>query len=69
MRAEKAIKQNTGIHIPHNAIRRILRENGLAERQPKKGQRRKWICYERTYSNSMWHTYYKQLHEGRGGPV
>ena len=43
----------------------VMRENDLAERNPKKSQRRKWIRYERTYSNSMWHTDYKQLHDGR----
>ena len=42
-----------------------MRENGLAERNPKKSQRRKWIRYERTYSNSMWHTDYKQLCDRR----
>ncbi len=45
-----------GIHIPHNTIHQILRSKGLAEVQPKKRKRRKWIRFERTYSNSMWHT-------------
>ena len=29
-----------------------------------KQKRRKWIRYKRTYSNSMWHTDYKQLDDG-----
>ena len=53
------------IHIPHNTIHEILRRMGLASGQPKKSRRRKWIRYERTYSNSMWHTDYKRLDDGR----
>ncbi len=44
-----------GVRISHNRIHRILMENGLAKREPKKGKRRKWIRYERRHSNSMWH--------------
>ena len=65
VRAEKNIEQGTGIHVPHNTRHDIMRENCLAESNPKKSQRRKWIRYERTYSNSMWHTDYKQLCGGR----
>ena len=42
-----------------------MRDGHLASRQPKKSQRRKWIRYERTYSNSMWHTDFKLLDDGR----
>jgi transposase InsO family protein len=44
-----------GVHIPHNRIHRILKEQGLAKDEPKKQRRRKWIRYERRYSNSLWH--------------
>jgi transposase InsO family protein len=44
-----------GIHIPHNRIHRILKEGGLAKDEPKKQRRRKWVRYERRYSNSLWH--------------
>jgi len=44
-----------GIHIPHNRIHRILKEEGLANDEPRKQRRRKWIRYERRYSNSLWH--------------
>ena len=44
-----------GIHIPHNRIHRILKEEGLARDEPHKQRRRKWIRYERRYSNSLWH--------------
>ena len=62
---EGVIKSETGIHIPHNVIHRVLRENDGAVSHPKKGKRRKWIRYERTHSNSMWHTDYKMLKDGQ----
>ena len=46
---------NQGVHIPHNRIHRILKEEGLAIDEPRKQRRRKWIRYERRYSNSLWH--------------
>ena len=51
--------------IPHNTIRGITRDNGLVSREPKRERRRKWVRYERTYSNSMWHTDCKQLDDER----
>ena len=44
------------VHIPHNHIHRILKAKGMAKTEPKKSRRRKWIRYERRYSNSLWHT-------------
>ncbi len=37
----------------------------LASDEPKKQHRKKWIRYERTYSNSLWHTDWKYL-DGKG---
>ena len=54
-----------GTHIPHNTIHKIMKESELATSQPKKSRRRKWVRYERTYLNSMWHTDYKLLDGGR----
>jgi putative transposase len=51
---EKVLAEN-GVRISHNRIHRILREAGLAQEQPKKSKRRKWIRYERRHSNSLWH--------------
>ena len=62
---EKEIEKTTGIHMPHNTIHQILKDADVAETQPKKNRRRKWVRYERTHSNSMWHTDYKQLDDGR----
>jgi len=52
-----------GIHIPHNRIHRILKEEGLAREEPKKQRRRKWVRYERRYSNSLWHADWFEKHQ------
>ena len=65
VRLHRRIEESTGMNIPYNRIHRILRDEDLASEQPKKSKRRKWIRFERTYSNSMWHTDYKQLDNGR----
>ncbi|MFA6269053.1 MAG: DDE-type integrase/transposase/recombinase [archaeon] len=44
-----------GKHIPHNRIHKIMKQEGLAITQPNKSRRRKWIRYERRFSNSLWH--------------
>jgi putative transposase len=62
---EKIIDAKFNIHIPHNTIHRILKQKGLAMEESRKRNRRKWIRYERTYSNSLWHTDYKQVPDGR----
>ena len=62
---ERVLRRFFGINIPHNALHRILRDAGIAERHPKKGGRRKWVRYEREHSNSLWHTDYKRLDDGR----
>ena len=53
-----------GIHIPHNTVHRIMKDAGLASERSKKRRKRAWVRYERTYSNSMWHTDYKLLDSG-----
>lgn len=50
-----------GIHVPHNTIHCILREKKLAQEQPKKSHKRKWIRYERRHSNSLWHIDYCEI--------
>ena len=62
---ECRIEAEAGTHIPHNTIHRTMKENDRADTHPRKSGRRKWIRYERTHSNSMWHTDYKQLDDGR----
>ena len=53
--ALEKILDSQGVHIGHNRIHRILKEEGLAIDEPRKQRRRKWIRYERRYSNSLWH--------------
>ena len=50
---EDVIEETTGIHIPHNTIHDMLKSMGLANTESKKSGKRRWVRYERTYSNSM----------------
>jgi putative transposase len=63
-RLEPIIERDYGVHIPHNHIHRILLEMGLAEENPKKKKRRKWIRYERKHSLSAAHM---DWHDGING--
>lgn len=49
------ILDEKGIHINHNKIHKILLEAGLAKHEDNKKRRRKYKCYERKHSNSLWH--------------
>ena len=51
---EKLLKEK-GYNISHNCIHKILREANLVKNEPRKQKRRKWVRYERRYSNSLWH--------------
>jgi len=53
------------IDVPHNRIHRVLKEMGMVVDEPRKHVRKKWIRYERRYSNSMWHTDWTLI-EGMG---
>lgn len=54
-----------GTHIPHNTIHMIMIDGGMATKRLKKARKHKYLRYERTHSNSMWHTDYKLLDDGR----
>ncbi len=62
---ERAIDAKYGRRISHNRIHRVLKEMGLARDEPRKKERRKWVRYEREYSNSMWHADWTLL-DGKG---
>lgn len=53
-----------GTNIPYPIIHAIIMEVGDSARKSKTEQR-KWVKYERKYSNSMWHAGYKLLDDGR----
>ena len=43
---ESVLKHAHGLHVPHNVIHMILKENARALPQPSKQRRRKWVRYE-----------------------
>jgi putative transposase len=57
---EKVLKSQ-GINMSHNRIHNALLDLNLANLEPKKQRRRKWVRYERRYSNSLWHTDYHEI--------
>jgi putative transposase len=58
---ERVLNASYGMHIPHNRIHRVMKSLGLARDEPRKHGRKKWIRYERKYSNSLWHADWKLL--------
>lgn len=62
---EQILDSKYARHIPHNRIHGVLKEMNLASDEPKKQRKKKWIRYERKYSNSLWHTDWKYL-DGSG---
>lgn len=58
---ERIIDVNYNRHIPHNCIHRVMKSMGIARDEPRKQVRKKWIRYERKYSNSLWHTDWKLI--------
>ena len=62
---ERIIDGEYSVHIPHDRIHEVLKSMGIAKDEPRKQRQRKWVKYERRYSNSLWHTDWKLL-EGHG---
>ena len=57
--------RNLGSHIGHRRVYRIMKSNGLVVPSPAKAKKRKWVRYERIYSNSMWHTDWHAIKDAR----
>jgi putative transposase len=58
------ILDEQGVHIGHNRIHKILKDEGLAKDEPHKQRRRTWVRYERRYTNSLWHAdWFEEPHE------
>lgn len=51
--------------ISDRLVYRIMKENGLVAPSPAKSGKRKWVRYERRYSNAMWHTDWHAMKEYR----
>jgi transposase len=63
---EKTLNTRQGIHIPHNAIHKVLLELGYADQDESKQRRRKpWIRYERRHSLSLVHSDYHYSENGK----
>ena len=62
---ESRIERDTGIHIPHNRIYRIMLEGGLIMENPRKKRQRKYVRFERKHSMSLWQGDWKYLDNGK----
>ncbi|MDG6928570.1 MAG: transposase [Nitrososphaerota archaeon] len=62
---EHAIERDHGIHINHDRIQGVLKMHGLSSGSPRKWIRRRWVRYEREYSNSMWHADWHEIKDKR----
>ena len=51
--------------ISHRRIYRILKDNKLVTPAPAKSRKRKWVRFERKYSNAMWHVDWHIMKESR----
>ena len=65
VRLHERIKEQAGMIITYNKIHRVLGDEDPAAGQSNNSKRRKWIRYERAYSDSMWHTDCKKPDDGR----
>ena len=59
------IEENHGIRINHKRIQRVLKMYGLSSDPPRRWIRRKWVRYERAYSNSLWHVDWYEMKDAR----
>ena len=48
--------RRAGCNMGYTKVYRILKSNCLVTASPAKSRQRKWMRYERPYSNAMWHT-------------
>ncbi len=54
-----------GIQISEKTVYTIMKENNMVTPSAAKSRRRKWIRYERRYSNAMWHTDWHAMKDPR----
>ncbi len=55
LRTAKRLRKE-GHDISYSRVYQIMKSNGLVIDSPAKSRKRKWVRYERLYSNAMWHT-------------
>ena len=49
------VNLKTDCDISYRRAYRIMKDNGLVTASPAKSKKRKWVRFERRYSNAMWH--------------
>lgn len=58
---EKLLERETGTHIPHNRIHKILKEENLVMELSRKRKNYNWVRYEKERPNELWHTDWTEL--------
>ncbi|HYB75769.1 MAG TPA: DDE-type integrase/transposase/recombinase [Nitrososphaerales archaeon] len=61
----KMIEVDYGVHINHNRIHQVLRMSGFVTPSSKRWIKRRWVRYEREFSNSLWHTDWHEIKDPR----
>ncbi len=62
---EVFISKLYNLKINHNRIHAIMVSEGMSVEELRKRTRKKWIRYERDYSNSLWHTDWHEIKDSR----
>lgn len=62
---EVFISKLYNLKISHNRIHAIMVSEGMSVEEFRKHTRKKWIRYERDYSNSLWHTDWHEIKDTR----
>ncbi len=57
--------QDAGHVISYNSVYRIMKEQGLVTPSDAKSGQKKWLRYERKYSNAMWHVDWHDMKDPR----
>ncbi len=52
-------------NISYRRVYRIMKENGMVVHSDAGSRRRKWVRYERRYSNAMWHVDWHEMKDPR----
>ena len=64
LRTAKRLRRD-GYDISYAQVYAILKSKGLITTSPAKSKQRKWVRYERLYSNAMWHTDWHTMKDPR----
>ena len=57
--------QDAGHAISYNRVYRMMKEQGLVAASDAKSCQKKWLQYERIYSNAMWHAGWHEMKDPR----